>query len=136
MNGQENLLLKNECLKTCRSKKGFTLVELMIVIAIIGIIAAIAVPQFMAYRERAYDAEAQADAKNFYKAGVHAVLDSQGTVFYSTANPPPSFTGRCYYSGWFFYNPATGQYICNAWFKHPNSEKIYYLDSQGGIRVW
>ncbi len=45
------------------NKEGFTLIELMIVIAIIGILAAIAIPNFIAYRNKAYCSAAESDAQ-------------------------------------------------------------------------
>jgi type IV pilus assembly protein PilA len=55
-------------LSRLHKKEGFTLIELMIVIAIIGILAAIAIPQFSAYRTRSYNSAAQSDLRNMATA--------------------------------------------------------------------
>jgi type IV pilus assembly protein PilA len=65
------------------NQKGFTLIELMIVIAIIGILAAIAIPNFIAYRNKAYCSAAESDANNiaaaladYYAIPTHTALET------------------------------------------------------------
>jgi type IV pilus assembly protein PilA len=48
--------------KALKNNKGFTLIELMIVIAIIGILAAIAIPNYLSYRDKAYCSAMESDA--------------------------------------------------------------------------
>ena len=67
-------------------QKGFTLIEMMIVIAIIGILAIIAIPQFIQYRQRGHVATLNSDAKNAYTASAAYLVDNPNATTISLAN--------------------------------------------------
>jgi type IV pilus assembly protein PilA len=116
--------------KMMRKNEGFTLIELMIVIAIIGILAAIAIPQFSAYRTRSYNSAAEADIRNAATAQEAYYVDNQtykqdplGLIgsnygFYTTANV--NVTGGA----------GATQYTMTA--LHSSGNKTYTLVGPGG----
>ena len=63
-----------------KNEKGFTLIELLVVIAIIGILAAIAIPQFAAYRNNAFCSRVESDVTN-------AMIAAEGTYAQTQAYP-------------------------------------------------
>ena len=67
--------------KLC-SRKGFTLIELLIVVAIIGILAAIAIPQFSSYRAKGFNSAATSDLRNFKTQMESGFADQQAYVVF------------------------------------------------------
>ena len=114
-----------------KDEKGFTLIELMIVIAIIGILAAIAIPQFSAYRTRSYNSAAQSDVRNVATAEEAYYVDHSS---YATTDVG-QLTGASY-----GYMPSdkvtvnvsgsTSTYVITG--AHSSGDKTYKLSGPGG----
>ncbi len=80
-----------------KDRQGFTLVELMIVVAIIGILAAIAIPNFLKYQAKAKQGEAKVNLKGIYTAELSYLAESDvyasfTAVGYNLAAANPRYT--------------------------------------------
>ena len=76
-----------------KNEKGFTLIELLVVVAIIGILAAIAIPQFSEYRKRGFDSRALSDLRNAATGEEAYFADNEAYVSCADATCPTNLPG-------------------------------------------
>jgi type IV pilus assembly protein PilA len=81
-----------------KSKKGFTLIELMIVVAIIGILAAIAIPNFLKFQAKSKQSEAKTNLKGIYTAETGYFGEKNAYSGFDEANWQPVGVARYHYT--------------------------------------
>jgi type IV pilus assembly protein PilA len=81
-----------------RDRKGFTLIELMIVVAIIGILAAIAIPNFLKFQAKSKQSEAKTNLKAIYTAETGYYGENNTYNTFDKVNWAPVGTARYTYT--------------------------------------
>ena len=97
-----------------KGQGGFTLVELMIVVAIIGILAAVAIPQFAQYRIRGFNSSALSDIRNLTTAQEAFFADWQRYAVTYDADGGTAFTAITT-DGDLLEGPSTGDMLLAQW---------------------
>jgi type IV pilus assembly protein PilA len=110
------------------NNKGFTLIELLVVVAIIGILAAIAIPQFSSYRQRAFDGRAESDLRNLVTS-MEAYFASNEAYSTGTAGLP----GFKQSAGVTVAISAAAQAFTTATATHSNGSKTFTFTGSTGL---
>ena len=115
-----------------KGEGGFTLIELLIVIAIIGILAAIAIPQFNQYKARAYDTASKADLHNIYLA-CKAFWSDNGSDQSCTLSEASAANYGFAASPSVTVSPSGNETGWSATAKHASSSTTFTMNASGNI---
>jgi len=115
-------------------EKGFSLIELVVVVAVLAILSAIAVPAFMGMQEEAADAAAKTNLKNAYKECAYQIARGKNNIDPATGSPA-SYPTFDFPSDDGYYTYDDGNNAANGFCKDANNEFSLTATKGSGNRL-